>query len=121
MCPGEKQYKENKWSLSNRILMNLTLENKWCLKDQMQHDYLDSLFTYASNTSLHSQNLSGRKCSAKKQCESLLHDENANVITLHDICQYLQCESSHKTYLFPGRMLQGRYAVFRITLILLLV
>ncbi|XP_067208711.1 A disintegrin and metalloproteinase with thrombospondin motifs 7-like [Linepithema humile] len=76
-----------------------------CLQDHVRLE--DDTYVFESR-SYH--NLPGREWTAKAQCELFLRDEEANVVTLNDICQNLQCEIPYKnTYYFTGPALAGTY------------
>ncbi|XP_067208404.1 A disintegrin and metalloproteinase with thrombospondin motifs 2-like isoform X2 [Linepithema humile] len=95
------------WSPKSRNEIKGLWERKECLRDHTKPErrgdpYLfDSLIHY---------DLPGREWTAKAQCEVSLRDKDANVVTLHDICKYLQCETPHKnTYYFMGPALAGTH------------
>ncbi|XP_012224494.2 A disintegrin and metalloproteinase with thrombospondin motifs 2-like isoform X2 [Linepithema humile] len=76
-----------------------------CLRDHVSPTNSAYVFN-----NLHYHNLPGREWTAKAQCELFLRDKNANVVTLYDICQTLQCEIRHKnTYYFTGPALAGTH------------
>nr|XP_012216562.1 PREDICTED: A disintegrin and metalloproteinase with thrombospondin motifs 7-like [Linepithema humile] len=93
------------WSEYSRTNMRwLFSTGYWsCLRDHVEPENDAYLF---ENRSYH--NLPGREWTAKAQCELFLRDKDANVVTLYDICQNLQCETPHKnTYHFTGPALAG--------------
>ncbi|KAK0085812.1 hypothetical protein PV325_004374 [Microctonus aethiopoides] len=52
--------------------------------------------------------LPGREWTAKRQCELLLRDKDANFVTLENACQSLKCQSPHRSgYYFSGPALDG--------------
>lgn len=58
------------------------------------------------------QDTPGQQYGAKKQCEILLRDKDAQISlvggTLNDICQQLQCKTPHRSgYYFAGPALEG--------------
>ncbi|XP_048510631.1 A disintegrin and metalloproteinase with thrombospondin motifs adt-2-like isoform X2 [Athalia rosae] len=54
--------------------------------------------------------LPGKHWTAKKQCEVLLRDKDAVIVTLSQACQSLQCKSPHRSgYYFAGPALDGTY------------
>nr|XP_012224495.1 PREDICTED: A disintegrin and metalloproteinase with thrombospondin motifs 2-like [Linepithema humile] len=76
-----------------------------CLQDHVSFENDAYIFN-----NLRYHNLPGREWTAKAQCELFLRDKNANVVTLYDICQTLQCETRHKnTYYFTGPALAGTH------------
>jgi len=84
------------WSSDSYLDIKGLWERKECLRDGSKY--------------LNNDDLPGRECTAKAQCEVLLFDKNANVVTLHDICQSLQCEiPNNKTNYFMGPALDGTF------------
>nr|XP_012220755.1 PREDICTED: A disintegrin and metalloproteinase with thrombospondin motifs 2-like [Linepithema humile] len=54
--------------------------------------------------------LPGREWTAKIQCEIYFRDNDANVVSLLDICKTLQCETPNKKgFYFTGPALEGTY------------
>nr|XP_012235889.1 PREDICTED: A disintegrin and metalloproteinase with thrombospondin motifs 4-like [Linepithema humile] len=84
---------------------HLTLETKPCLRDHTRREiFKDGL----DHSRYH--DLPGRDWTAKAQCQLFLRDKDANVVTLHDICQVLQCETPHENgYFFAGAALDGTH------------
>ncbi|XP_012227150.1 A disintegrin and metalloproteinase with thrombospondin motifs 7-like [Linepithema humile] len=95
------------WSECSRKTAKELWNTKLCLRDRSRMKVLDD-----ANELDHSRyhDLPGREWTAKAQCELYLLDKDANVVTLHDICQTLQCESPyHNTYFFAGSALDGTH------------
>ncbi|XP_067208706.1 A disintegrin and metalloproteinase with thrombospondin motifs 7-like [Linepithema humile] len=99
---SEHSHKEMRWLLWSEDITHLSYS---CLRDHVRSE--DDTYVFES-WSYH--NLPGREWTAKAQCELFLRDEDANVVTLHDICQNLQCETPHKNiYYFTGPALAGTH------------
>lgn len=92
------------WSNCSRHVAKNLWQEKNCLRDQP-----DSVITNRYKiTGLRSNNSILKKWTAKRQCELFFRDNNANVVTLHDACISLQCETPLKTgYYFTGPALSG--------------
>lgn len=107
MCQGLVPYKGVKWSPFSRERIKITLKDKRCLQEHTKLQNIRYYDHYAfNNTTCHEY--PGRKKTAKEQCELYLHDENANVVTLHNICKNLECETPHRNNsYFAGRALNG--------------
>ncbi|XP_034939046.1 A disintegrin and metalloproteinase with thrombospondin motifs adt-2-like [Chelonus insularis] len=102
MSPSRGTSGETIWSSCSReIAINLP-KTKPCLLDKPQP---------RSDKSLNHEKfltLPGREWTAKKQCELLLRDRDAQVVTLTNACQSLQCHSPHRSgYYFAGPALDG--------------
>ncbi|XP_067212643.1 A disintegrin and metalloproteinase with thrombospondin motifs 7-like isoform X1 [Linepithema humile] len=91
------------WSKRSRNKIERLWERKPCLRDDTTSENITN--AYALDHSRYHE-LPGREWTAKAQCELYLGDKNANVVTLHDICQTLQCETPRRTY-FAGPALEG--------------
>ncbi|XP_067211027.1 A disintegrin and metalloproteinase with thrombospondin motifs adt-2-like isoform X2 [Linepithema humile] len=86
-----------------------------CLRNQARSINLDDAYAFYH---LRYHDLPGREWTAKAQCELHFRDHNANVVTLHDICDTLECEvpstSNDKTsYNRIGAPLDGTYCAPR--------
>nr|XP_012229702.1 PREDICTED: A disintegrin and metalloproteinase with thrombospondin motifs 16-like isoform X1 [Linepithema humile]XP_012229703.1 PREDICTED: A disintegrin and metalloproteinase with thrombospondin motifs 16-like isoform X1 [Linepithema humile] len=103
-------YGQPTWSECNRD----TIEKLWnelgkehgknCLRDRTTPEKLERY----DHSRYH--NLPGKEWTAKAQCELYFGDKNANVVSLHDVCKMLQCETSHKDEsTFTGPALEGTY------------
>ncbi|XP_012214601.1 A disintegrin and metalloproteinase with thrombospondin motifs adt-2-like isoform X2 [Linepithema humile] len=110
------------WSSKSREKIKIQLEKKSCLRDNMKRkklddnddvnndDYDDNWSTSAIFQDSQYYGLPGREWTAKAQCELFLRDKDANVVTLHGICQNLQCETPQKNkFYIAGRALNGTY------------
>ncbi|XP_067212076.1 A disintegrin and metalloproteinase with thrombospondin motifs adt-2-like isoform X2 [Linepithema humile] len=110
------------WSPKSREKIKIQLKKKSCLRDNMKRkklvdnddgnndDYDDNWATSDILQDSQYYGLPGREWTAKAQCELFLRDKDANVITLHGICQNLQCETPHKNKsYFSGRALNGTH------------
>nr|XP_012214602.1 PREDICTED: A disintegrin and metalloproteinase with thrombospondin motifs 12-like [Linepithema humile] len=118
-----RPYRENIiWSSKSRQEIKIQLEKKSCFRDNMKRKKLDDNdednnddYDYNWSTSDIFQDsqyydLLGREWTAKAQCELFLRDKDANVVTYHDTCQNLQCETPQKNkFYFAGRALNGTY------------
>ena len=117
MCDEDLSYEGIKWSTLSRDTIKSTLEKKRCLLDHTNTqniDYDDTYWTINASEESICENYPGRKQTAKAQCESFLHDD-ANVVTLHDICKNLQCKTPHNnTVYFAGRALNGALLFYNI-------
>jgi len=91
------------WSQGSRNKIKGLWERKKCLRDSIRSESVDAYVI----DNLRYHNLLGREWTAKAQCEVFLRDKDANVVTLHDICRILQCETPHDTYYFAGPALDG--------------
>ena len=101
-----------KWSLNSSMQLKSNLKYQTCLLDHTKLqdiDYDDNYWSVHEFYNLTCDDYPGREQTAKAQCESFMHDdENANVVTLHDICKHLECEAPHRrSSLFFGRALNG--------------
>nr|XP_012229981.1 PREDICTED: A disintegrin and metalloproteinase with thrombospondin motifs 7-like isoform X1 [Linepithema humile] len=103
-------YDQTTWSKCSRD----TVKKLWnelgkkhgknCLRDRTTPEELERY----DHSRYH--NLPGREWTAKAQCEIYFGDKDANVVSLHDICKMLQCETSHKDEsTFTGPALEGTY------------
>ena len=101
---NQRHYKNQiTWSECSRDVAKELWRTKTCLLDHTnQENRKDAL----DHSRYH--DLPGREWTAKAQCELFLRDKDANVVTLHDICQILQCETPKKNgYFFAGPALDG--------------
>ncbi|XP_067215028.1 uncharacterized protein [Linepithema humile] len=93
------------WSECSRNITKNLRKRKPCLLDHTRREETEN--PYALGHSRY-HDLPGREWTAKEQCELFLRDKDANVVTLHDICQVLQCETPRKNeYFFAGPALDG--------------
>ncbi|XP_012229255.2 A disintegrin and metalloproteinase with thrombospondin motifs adt-2-like isoform X1 [Linepithema humile] len=100
------------WSKYSHDLIKPLLKQMYlsCLRESDDIDIYDDWWTSDIFDNPLYYGLPGRKWTAKAQCEQFLRDENANVVTLHDICQNLQCETPNKAEsYFTARALNGTY------------
>ncbi|XP_067213566.1 A disintegrin and metalloproteinase with thrombospondin motifs adt-1-like isoform X2 [Linepithema humile] len=92
------------WSECSREVV----KNIWygsCLRDYTSSENLKNKLNH-----LRYHDLPGRQWTAKAQCEIYFRDEDANVVTLLDICKILQCETPHKKGIYlTGPSLEGTY------------
>ena len=89
------------WSPQSRSMAKRQLKNKLCLQDKLESISIEK------NESEDWPIYPKRKQTAKAQC-GFWHGEDANVVTLHDICKNLHCETPHKNEsYFAGRALHG--------------
>ncbi|EFN82273.1 A disintegrin and metalloproteinase with thrombospondin motifs 16 [Harpegnathos saltator] len=107
MSPSRGTRGETIWSDCSREIAEALPRTKACLLDASRKD-----------TSEHSpsldharyRDLPGREWTAKRQCELLLRDKDASVVTLYQACQSLQCETPRRSgYYFAGPALEGTY------------
>ncbi|XP_012230637.1 A disintegrin and metalloproteinase with thrombospondin motifs 7-like [Linepithema humile] len=102
------------WSNCSRNIIEKKDVDKWCLEQQNRSKYLDDAYAFYH---LHYHDLPGREWTAKAQCELYFRDHDANVVTLHDICDTLECETpdphltSHDktSHIRIGPALEGTY------------
>nr|XP_012224496.1 PREDICTED: A disintegrin and metalloproteinase with thrombospondin motifs 7-like [Linepithema humile] len=95
------------WSEKSRNKIKGLWERKECLQNYKKSKSLSDAYLFDSFIRY---DLPGREATAKAQCEVYLRDKNANVVTLHDICETLQCEVPHtNAYYFTGPALPGTY------------
>ncbi|XP_067208402.1 A disintegrin and metalloproteinase with thrombospondin motifs adt-2-like [Linepithema humile] len=98
------------WSERSRNEIKNLWKIAFCLRDHVRSENLNDAYVFDN---LIRYNLPGRKWTAKTQCEVYLRDKNANVVTLYDICETLQCEVFHTNrYYFTGPALAGTYCAF---------
>ncbi|XP_067210451.1 A disintegrin and metalloproteinase with thrombospondin motifs adt-2-like [Linepithema humile] len=93
------------WSACSRNITKNLWKEKPCLFDHTRREETDDPYVLG-----HSRyhNLPGREWTAKAQCELFLRDKDANVVTLHDVCQVLQCETPDRNRnFFAGPALDG--------------
>ncbi|XP_012228906.2 A disintegrin and metalloproteinase with thrombospondin motifs adt-2-like isoform X1 [Linepithema humile] len=114
MSPAPQRFSEIKWSMYSHNTIKSSLKRKSCLRETDDSiyvdDYDDDWWTSDIFDNPLYYGLPGRKWTAKAQCQLFLDDENANVVTLHDICQNLQCETPHKNEsYFTAGALSGTY------------
>lgn len=105
MSPSRGVRGETVWSDCSREVAEMLSQTKQCLLDQPEpRNFSDAL---AHNHSRY-RDLPGREWTAKRQCELLLRDKDADVVTLYQACQSLQCETPHRSgYYFAGPALDG--------------
>nr|XP_012234458.1 PREDICTED: uncharacterized protein LOC105679162 [Linepithema humile] len=121
------------WSMCSRQVAKELWRTKQCLLNtKIGSSYTYEVFTvYETTTSAKVQaqydDSIKKKWTAKRQCELYLRNKNANVVTLLNVCQYLQCEEPtsvnyvlttnnlnymydfNYTYFFAGPALEGTY------------
>ncbi|XP_067208400.1 A disintegrin and metalloproteinase with thrombospondin motifs adt-2-like [Linepithema humile] len=98
------------WSERSRNEIKKLWERKECFRSYKKPKNLSDAYLFDSSIRY---SIPGREATAKAQCEVYLRDKNANVVTLHDICETLQCEVPHtNTYYFTGPALAGTYCAF---------
>ncbi|XP_011647364.1 A disintegrin and metalloproteinase with thrombospondin motifs adt-2 [Pogonomyrmex barbatus] len=107
MSPSRGIRGETIWSDCSREVAEMLPQTKLCLLDQPKpRNTSDTL----AHNHLRYRDLPGREWTAKRQCELLLRDKDARVVTLYQACQSLQCETPHKSgYYFAGPALDGTY------------
>nr|XP_012220600.1 PREDICTED: A disintegrin and metalloproteinase with thrombospondin motifs 18-like [Linepithema humile] len=91
------------WSNCSRNIARVLFYTKPCLRD-----HTINLIDAYDHSYYH--DLPGREWTAKEQCEIYFRDNDANVVSLLDICKSLQCElfNKKKSY-FTGPALEGTY------------
>ncbi|CAG5100413.1 Similar to adt-1: A disintegrin and metalloproteinase with thrombospondin motifs adt-1 (Caenorhabditis elegans) [Cotesia congregata] len=93
---------ETIWSSCSREVAIDLPRTKPCLLDKNLENF--------DKTLDHSRYLTlpGRTWTAKKQCELLLRDKDADVVTLTNACHTLSCRSPHRSgYYYAGPALEG--------------
>lgn len=104
MSPSRGTQGETIWSECSRDIVRKLSRTKPCLLDKAVVNRDMSL----NHSRFHG--LPGRKWGAKMQCELLLRDKDAVVVTLSGACQALQCKSPHRSgYYFAGPALDGTH------------
>ncbi|XP_012234414.2 A disintegrin and metalloproteinase with thrombospondin motifs 2-like [Linepithema humile] len=104
---ADLQYRRGQiaWSECSRNIAKELWKAQPCLRDHTRRKILEDGLEHSSY-----RDLPGRNWTAKAQCQLFLRDKDANVITLHDICQVLQCETPHENkYFFAGPALDGTH------------
>lgn len=102
MSPSRGTQGETIWSPCSRDVALELRRVKPCLLDKPALDKDRSLDHGRYLT------LPGREWTSKRQCELLLRDKDATVVTLSNACQALQCRSPHRSgYYFAGPALDG--------------
>ncbi|XP_076637483.1 ADAMTS metallopeptidase stall [Colletes latitarsis] len=102
MSPSRGTNDETVWSECSRDVAQTLSYKKPCLTNRPS--------SQTSNRLDHTRffNLPGREWTAKKQCEVLLRDKDAAVVTLYRACESLQCKTPHRSgYYFAGPALDG--------------
>nr|XP_012217909.1 PREDICTED: A disintegrin and metalloproteinase with thrombospondin motifs 7-like [Linepithema humile] len=98
------------WSNRSRNQMEKLWERKPCLRDGTTSENIDDASAF-DHSRYH--NLPGREWTAKAQCVIYLRDNDANLVTLRDICQTLECEAPYKNKsYFVGPALDGTFCAF---------
>lgn len=110
MSSHSTRYGQPIWSECNSKNTKYLWNTKRCLRDRTKpvNYYNDqSQFDYSPYNTL-----PGRKWTAKAQCEIFFRDEDANVVSLIDICKALQCETSKENgnSYFTGPALEGKFS-----------
>lgn len=104
MSPSRGVRGETTWSDCSREVAETLSQTKLCLLDRPKP-------RNTSDSALHHsryRDLPGREWTAKRQCELLLRDKDADVVTLYQACQSLQCGTPHRSgYYFAGPALDG--------------
>ncbi|XP_043278023.1 A disintegrin and metalloproteinase with thrombospondin motifs adt-1-like [Venturia canescens] len=104
MSPSRGTQGETIWSSCSREVALGLYDAKPCLSDNEgiagDRGRIEHVARYG--------NFPGRKWNAKKQCELLLRDKDAVVVSLENACQALRCKSPHRTgYFYAGPALEG--------------
>ncbi|XP_012232663.2 A disintegrin and metalloproteinase with thrombospondin motifs adt-2-like isoform X1 [Linepithema humile] len=106
MSPRMHYQGQRTWSMCSRNTAKLLWKTKECLRDNTR---LENLADVALDHSRY-HDLPGRKWTAKAQCELFFRDNDANVVTLLDICKTLECETPNKSKsYFTGSALEGTH------------
>ncbi|RLU15801.1 hypothetical protein DMN91_011557 [Ooceraea biroi] len=101
MSPSRGVRGETIWSDCSREIAEALSRTKLCLLDRPGN-------VSAADDHTRFRDLPGREWTAKRQCELLLRDKDASVVTLYQACQSLQCETPHRSrYYFAGPALDG--------------
>lgn len=104
MSPSRGIRGETIWSECSREVAETLGRTKICLLDRPEPRNVSD----SANDHTRYRDLPGREWTVKKQCELLLRDKDANVVTLYEACQSLQCETPHRSgYYFAGPALEG--------------
>lgn len=109
MSPSRGIRGETTWSDCSREIAKMLSQMKTCLLDKPPSR--NDSDTFLEHSRYH--DLPGREWTAKKQCELLLRDKDANIVTLYQVCQSLQCRTPHRSaYYFAGPALDGKFCSF---------
>lgn len=101
MSPSRGTRGETIWSDCSREIAEALPRTKDCLLDARNRS--EPSFDHSRY-----RDLPGREWTAKRQCELLLRDKDANAVTLYQACQSLQCETPRRSgYYFAGPALDG--------------
>ena len=104
MAPRRLRRGQLTWSEYSRNASQHLWDEKECLRDRTTPVNA----THFEKNHSQYNHLPGRIWNAKAQCEIYYHDKNANVVSLADICQTLQCETSTQNN-FTGPALEGSF------------
>ncbi|XP_067213551.1 A disintegrin and metalloproteinase with thrombospondin motifs adt-2-like isoform X2 [Linepithema humile] len=105
MSPFKLKRGQITWSECSRGVAENLWHRKKCLRDRTRPANLGDAYDHSCY-----DDLPGREWTAKAQCEIFFHDEDANVVSLLDICKTLECESPHyNLHSFTGPALEGTY------------
>nr|XP_012214457.1 PREDICTED: A disintegrin and metalloproteinase with thrombospondin motifs 19-like isoform X2 [Linepithema humile] len=106
MAPTQGLREQTTWSECSREKAKKLWRTKPCL---LNYSKSQNISTSALDH-LRYHDLPGRAWTAKMQCELLLKDKEASVVTLHDVCESLQCDVPRsKEFFFAGPALDGTY------------
>lgn len=112
MSPSRGTRGETIWSDCSREIAETLPRTKACLLDARNASEHSPAFDHSRY-----RDLPGREWTAKRQCELLLRDKDANVVTLYQACQSLQCETPRRSgYYLAGPALDGTCLSLLITL-----
>lgn len=96
------------WSECSREIAKTLWNTKTCLRDRTRPENFNDTYDHYSRY----YDSPGREWTAKAQCEIYFRDEDANVISLFDICKTLQCETPHQDGSnLTGPALEGNFSL----------
>jgi hypothetical protein len=106
------------WSVCSRQTAEKLWQTKHCLLNQLSGSSNYTLYQLRHRNetdimiSTYNNDYNKREWTAKRQCELFLRDKSAIVVTLHDACQSLQCESPNRTQWFSTDIILNNYYYF---------
>ncbi|XP_029161135.1 A disintegrin and metalloproteinase with thrombospondin motifs adt-2-like [Nylanderia fulva] len=110
MSPSRGVRGETVWSDCSRKIAETLSQTKPCLLDWPESRNTSDAPAHEYDHYSRYRDLPGREWTAKRQCELLLRDKDANVVTLYQSCQSLQCETPRRSgYYFAGPALDGTH------------
>ncbi|XP_029680560.1 A disintegrin and metalloproteinase with thrombospondin motifs adt-2 isoform X2 [Formica exsecta] len=108
MSPSRGVRGETVWSDCSREIAKTLSQTKPCLLDWPEPGNTSDAAAHDHYSRY--RDLPGREWTAKRQCELLLRDKDANAVMLYESCQSLRCETPRRSgYYFAGPALDGTH------------